>query len=96
MRFDLSICSIRIVHRACVNVCRFISCRNRDVCACLCAALAAATTGFFTRARTQGGSTALIWAAINGHADCARLLLNAGVDKSVKDTVRRILYDCGC
>jgi ankyrin repeat protein len=38
--------------------------------------------------RTQSGCTALIYAAANGHADCARLLLDAGADKNAKDVVR--------
>ena len=33
---------------------------------------------------------ALIWAAIEGHADCARLLLDAGADKEAKAKVRRV------
>ncbi len=33
-------------------------------------------------------STALIWAAMNGHAECVRLLLDADVDKEAKDNVR--------
>ncbi len=36
----------------------------------------------------QSGNTALIWAAMRGHADCARLLLDAGADTEVKDNVR--------
>ena len=39
--------------------------------------------------RAQNGDTALIWAAANGHADCARLLLDAGADKNTADVVRR-------
>ncbi len=38
--------------------------------------------------RAQYGSTALIWAAMRGHADCARLLLDAGADKETTDDVR--------
>ena len=38
--------------------------------------------------RSQGGSTALICAAIKGRADCVRLLLDAGADKNAKDLVR--------
>ena len=39
------------------------------------------------RAQMSGG-TALIYAAHEGHADCARLLLDAGADKEAKDPVR--------
>ncbi len=38
--------------------------------------------------RTQDGRTALMFAAMEGHADCARLLLDAGADKDAKDIVR--------
>jgi ankyrin repeat protein len=37
---------------------------------------------------TQDGFTALFFAIINAHADCVRLLLEAGADKEAKDTVR--------
>jgi ankyrin repeat protein len=37
---------------------------------------------------SQGGYTALMWAAGNGHADCVRLLIDAGADKEAKDHVR--------
>jgi hypothetical protein len=40
------------------------------------------------RRRAQSGWTALIWAAEKGHADCARLLLDAGADKNAKTNVR--------
>jgi ankyrin repeat protein len=36
----------------------------------------------------QRGRTALIWAAANGHVECARLLLDAGVDKNAATNVR--------
>ncbi len=36
--------------------------------------------------RAQDGWTALIFAAAQGHADCARLLLDAGADKEAKTT----------
>jgi hypothetical protein len=36
----------------------------------------------------QYGSTALMNAASGGHADCARLLLDAGADKNATDNVR--------
>ena len=38
--------------------------------------------------RAQIESTALIRAAEEGHADCVRLLLDAGADKNAKDNVR--------
>ena len=39
---------------------------------------------------------ALICAAENGHADCTRLLLDAGADKEAKDVVRgRVRSACG-
>jgi hypothetical protein len=40
------------------------------------------------RPRLQDGSTALIDTAFYGHADCARLLLNAGADKDIVNNVR--------
>ena len=39
-------------------------------------------------AAAQHGMTALIWACYKGHADCARLLLDAGADKNAKNEVR--------
>ncbi len=36
----------------------------------------------------QYGWTALMWAADQGHADCARLLLDAGADTETRDDVR--------
>ena len=38
--------------------------------------------------RAQIGFTALMWAAVNGRADCARLLLDAGADNNAADKVR--------
>ena len=40
------------------------------------------------RRRAQLGQTALIRAAGNGHAECVRLLLDAGADTNAKDEVR--------
>jgi ankyrin repeat protein len=37
---------------------------------------------------SQRGTTALILAAVNGRADCARLLIDAGADKEAKNNVR--------
>ena len=49
-----------------------------------------------TRA-AQRGWTALICAAMEGHADCARLLLDAGADKYARNKVRLIgLRACPC
>ncbi len=42
-------------------------------------------------ARTQNGQTALMCAAENAHADCVRLLLDAGADVNARDRV-----PCGC
>jgi ankyrin repeat protein len=36
----------------------------------------------------QDGFTALICAVTDGHADCVRLLLDAGANKKVKNKVR--------
>ena len=44
--------------------------------------------GTLILAWAQVGWTALIRAAANGHADCARLLLDAGAVKSAADVVR--------
>ena len=38
----------------------------------------------FAELSVQDGQTALMWAAEKGHADCARLLLDAGADKKAK------------
>ncbi len=43
----------------------------------------------FGKFKPQWRSTALILAAANGHAKCARLLLDAGADKDAKNNVRR-------
>ena len=48
------------------------------------AAAAVHVGGTFGRRSAQDGSTALICAAAYGHAECARLLLDAGADKEVK------------
>ncbi len=41
--------------------------------------------------RAQGGYTALIYAAREGHVDCARLLLDAGADKNATNKVTLVL-----
>jgi hypothetical protein len=68
-------------------------CRRHHHCACerLCGDCHGVRGGggavlFGTRA--QNGSTALILTAQRGHADCARLLIDAGADANVKDEVR--------
>ena len=38
----------------------------------------------FANIRAQFGQTALMFAAREGHADCVRLLLDAGADKNAK------------
>ncbi len=38
----------------------------------------------------QGGNTALICAAAEGYADCARLLVDAGADMNAKDKVSAV------
>ena len=38
---------------------------------------------------SQSGYTALIEAASRGHADCVRMLVDAGADKDARDNVRR-------
>jgi hypothetical protein len=43
---------------------------------------------------SQSGWTALMWAAGNGRADIARLLIDAGADKEARDNVRRRLLRC--
>ena len=60
------------------------------MCVCVCASAAEAGGGshFGGGGAAQFGSTALIYAARDGHADCARLLLDAGADKEAKNNVR--------
>ncbi len=36
----------------------------------------------------RGRTTALMFAADDGHTDCVRLLINAGADKNLADIVR--------
>ena len=42
------------------------------------------------REHAQDEMTALLWAAMEGHADCVRLLLDAGADKDAKNNVRNL------
>ncbi len=37
---------------------------------------------------SQGGYTALMYAAYSGHVDCVRLLIDAGADKDATTNVR--------
>ena len=53
---------------------------------CVCVCVRSAHVG--TLMRAQGGRTALIGTAASGHADCARLLLDAGADTNAKNPVR--------
>ena len=39
-------------------------------------------------AAAQDGFTALTWAVAKGHAECVRLLLDAGADKNARSKVR--------
>jgi hypothetical protein len=38
---------------------------------------------------SQGGYSALIFSAANGHTDCVRLLIDAGADTEARNNVRR-------
>ncbi len=44
----------------------------------------------FLQCGAQDGYTALICAAENGHADCSRLLLDAGADQNAKSEVFQV------
>ena len=44
-----------------------------------------------TCARAQFGATPLICTALYGHADCVRLLLDAGANMNARDNVRRLI-----
>ena len=44
------------------------------------------------QSRAQSGRTALIFAAENSHADCVRLLIDAGADTNAHTNVRIILF----
>ena len=46
--------------------------------------------GIYICANTQFGLTPLIWAALKGHADCVRVLVEAGADMDGKDNVRSV------
>ncbi len=51
---------------------------------------------FGANTRAQDGCTPLICAAENGHADCVRLLLDAGADKEAKMTGVRLFVRRVC
>ena len=42
----------------------------------------------FIEGKIQGGDTALVWAAANGHSDCVRLLVEAGANMNIIGHVR--------
>ncbi len=44
----------------------------------------------------QSGRTALMRAVINGHMDCMRLLIDAGANKDVRNSVRFDLLHFRC
>ncbi len=48
------------------------------------------------REHAQDEMTALLWAAMEGHADCVRLLLDAGADKDTKNNVRNLPVSILC
>ncbi len=48
----------------------------------------AGAIGWNNKFQTQGGDTALMWAAQSGHADCVRALVEAGANKYAKNKVR--------
>ncbi len=48
---------------------------------------------FLLRFRVQGGYTALLRAAENGHTDCVRLLIERGANKEAKTSVRCVMHD---
>lgn len=49
---------------------------------------------------TQAGFTALLSAVMNGHYDCAQLLIHAGLDVNIKSNVSKLyihtVYDHEC
>jgi ankyrin repeat protein len=50
-------------------------------------------SGFASHAcQTQAGYTALVYAAISGHTDCMRLLVEGGADKDAKTAVRDLAH----
>ena len=50
--------------------------------------MAAALCACGGKSDSQDGSTALIWAVCNGHKSCARLLIDTGAEKDIRDNVR--------
>ena len=60
-------------------------CVGRDVCA---RAMHVRGGETLAHTRAQSGSTALIYAALYGRMDCARLLLDAGADTEATNVVR--------
>ncbi len=59
----------------------------------LCKNIGAASCG---ESNLQIGRTALMFAAVNGHADCVRLLIDAGAVMEAKTIVRRRSLLCCC
>ncbi len=59
--------------------------------------ISSAATFFATFPRSidqiQGGYTALLRAAENGHIDCVRLLIERGANKEAKTSVRCAMHD---
>ena len=87
----------------CVRGGRHVCCVCVCVCVCVVAAICVCDLhlcgGDMWHTRAQGRWTALIYAAAEGHADCVRLLLDAGADKDAKDQVRasgRVVWRWAC
>ncbi len=77
----------------CVCVCFVCAC---FVCVCfLCVCVFCVCDGGRFVTHEQRGSTPLIQTAVMGHAECMRMLLDAGADKEAKAT--KVCVDgCGC
>ena len=63
-------------------------CLKCVVCLCMQVAIAAKQYVRGWGCKSPSGRTALMRAAVGGHADCARLLIDAGADKDAKSRVR--------
>jgi ankyrin repeat protein len=73
-------------HSFCSSRCGFGVC----LLVCLCAVRAGRRRRHIGTLTAQNGQNALIRAAMGGHTDCVRLLLDAGADKNAKTKVRQV------